>query len=67
MANNKGNKVANVPNLRFPGFSAEWQKMKISDLLDFYSTNSLGWEQLDYENGVIRNLHYGLIHVGLPT
>ena len=27
----------------------------------------MSWEQLDYENGKIRNLHYGLIHKGLPT
>ena len=33
----------------------------------FYSTNSLSWEQLDYNNGKIKNLHYGLIHKGVPT
>lgn len=41
--------------------------IKVSDLLDFYSTNPLSWEQLDYNNGKIKNLHYGLIHKGLPT
>ncbi|WP_278716571.1 restriction endonuclease subunit S [Bacteroides caecimuris] len=41
--------------------------MKVSELLDFYSTNSLSWEQLDYNNGKIKNLHYGLIHKGVPT
>jgi len=35
--------------------------------LDFYSTNSLSWEQLEYGTKAIMNLHYGLIHVGLPT
>ena len=39
----------------------------MSDVLDFYSTNSLSWEQLDYDNEDLYNLHYGLIHVGLPT
>ena len=38
----------------------------MSDVLDFYSTNSLSWEQLDYNNEDLYNLHYGLIHVGLP-
>ena len=38
----------------------------MSDVLDFYSTNSLSWEQLDYDNEDLYNLHYGLIHVGLP-
>jgi hsdS len=64
---NKDKKVLNVPNLRFPEFSGEWKKMKVSELLDFYSTNSLSWEQLDYNNGKIKNLHYGLIHKGVPT
>ena len=56
-----------VPHLRFPEFSGEWEKCKVSDLLDFYSTNSLSWEQLDYVTNTMMNLHYGLIHVGLPT
>lgn len=56
-----------VPHLRFPEFSGEWEKCKVSDLLDFYSTNSLSWEQLEYDTNTMMNLHYGLIHVGLPT
>ena len=46
MADNKDKKVLNVPHLRFPEFSGEWEKCKVSDLLDLYSTNSLSWEQL---------------------
>ena len=57
----------NVPNLRFPEFQGEWEKCKVSDLLDFYSTNSLSWDKLEYGTTNIQNLHYGLIHVGLPT
>jgi len=67
MAENKDKKVLNVPHLRFPEFSGEWEKCKVSDLLDFYSTNSLSWEQLEYDTNSMMNLHYGLIHVGLPT
>ena len=52
--------------MRFPEFTEEWRKYKVSDVLDFYSTNSLSWEQLDYDNEDLYNLHYGLIHVGLP-
>ncbi|EXZ01630.1 restriction endonuclease subunit S [Bacteroides fragilis] len=59
--------MGNVPNLRFPEFCGEWETIKVSELLDFYSTNSLSWEQLDYSNGKIKNLHYGLIHKGVPT
>ena len=59
--------MGNVPNLRFPEFCGEWETIKVSELLDFYSTNSLSWEHLDYSNGKIKNLHYGLIHKGVPT
>ena len=64
---NKEKEVLNVPHLRFPEFSEEWEICKVSELLDFYSTNSLSWEQLEYGTKAIMNLHYGLIHVGLPT
>ena len=40
---------------------------KVSDLLDFYSTNSLSWDKLEYGTDAIQDLHYGLIHVGLST
>ncbi|MQO26265.1 restriction endonuclease subunit S [Prevotella copri] len=57
----------NVPHLRFPEFHGEWEKCKVSDVLNFYSTNSLSWDQLEYGTDNMLNLHYGLIHVGLPT
>ena len=66
MTDNNENKVLNVPHLRFPKFSGEWEICKVSELLDFYSTNSLSWEQLEYGEKAMMNLHYGLIHVGLP-
>jgi type I restriction enzyme S subunit len=53
--------------LRFPGFEGEWRKYKISDILELFPTNSLSWEQLEYETDNIYNLHYGLIHKGIPT
>ena len=59
--------MPNVPPLRFPEFTGEWERIRVSDWLDFYTTNSLSWDQLEYENTDILNLHYGLIHVGLPT
>ena len=64
--NNKHKKL-NVPNLRFPEFQGEWEMCKVSDLLDFYSTNSLSWDKLEYGTDAIQDLHYGLIHVGLST
>lgn len=67
MADNKKNNRPNVPPLRFPEFTEPWGGYKVSDILDFYSTNSLSWEQLEFTDGELRNLHYGMIHVGLPT
>ena len=67
MVTNKEQNKLNVPHLRFPEFHGEWEKCKVSDLLDFYSTNSLSWDQLEYRTDNLLNLHYGLIHVRLPT
>ena len=67
MATYKEQDKLNVPHLRFPEFHGEWEKCKVSDVLNFYSTNSLSWDQLEYGTDNMLNLHYGLIHVGLPT
>jgi len=40
-SNELQNIIGNVPHLRFPKFSGEWEICKVSELLDFYSTNSL--------------------------
>ena len=45
----------------------KWEKVYVGDFMEFFPTNSLSWEQLNYDNGQVRNLHYGLIHSGLPT
>ena len=59
--------MKNVPKLRFNGFSDEWDEKKLGDFLEFYSTNSLSRECLNYESGKIRNIHYGDIHMKFPT
>ena len=38
------------------------EKVYLCSFMQFYSTNSLSWEQLSYSNGNVRNMHYGLIH-----
>ena len=43
-----------------------WEKVYLRSFMEFYPTNSFSWEQLSYEKGTIRNLHYGLIH-GIST
>jgi len=59
-------KMGNVPNLRFQ-FQDDWKIYRVSDLLEFFTTNSLSWEQLEYDTENLYNLHYGLIHKGAPT
>ena len=34
MTDNKDKKVLNVPALRFPEFSGEWKRIRVSDLLE---------------------------------
>ena len=63
----KNHKIAKCPPLRFPQFKDEWKQTTLGELLNFYSTNSYSWNQLDYKHGSIYNVHYGLIHKGLPT
>ena len=67
MAENKDKKVLNVPNLRFPEFEGEWENCKVSELLDFYSTNSLSWDKLEYGTNAIQNLHYGCLLYTSPS
>ena len=59
--NNK-KKGLNVPPLRFSEFKGEWETIRASDLLETFSTNSLTWDDLNYEGGAMKDVHYGLIH-----
>lgn len=51
----------NVPKLRFKEFNDEWQTVKLNNIFQYFSTNSLSREQLS-ESGILKNLHYGDIH-----
>jgi type I restriction enzyme S subunit len=52
----------NVPELRFPEFSDEWEEKKINELFEFFPTNSFSRANLNYESGKVKNIHYGDIH-----
>lgn len=58
-----------VPRLRFPEFrdAGEWVEKLFSDVYSFHTTNSLSRENLSYDGGQIRNVHYGDIHTKFPT
>ena len=53
-----------VPRLRFPKFRVDttWLAPQLTDLYGFKRTNTLSRDNLNYEFGTIRNIHYGDIH-----
>ena len=56
-----------VPKLRFEGFTDKWKSVKLGDIFSFYSTNSFSREKLNYDEGNVKNIHYGDIHTKFPT
>lgn len=56
-----------TPQLRFPDFQDLWGYKKYNQIYTFYSTNSLSREKLNYENGEVKNIHYGDIHTKFAT
>ncbi len=56
-----------VPNLRFNNFNDEWQEHVLGDIFEFYTTNSFSRDFLDNDNGSVKNIHYGDIHMKFPT
>ncbi|GIV35606.1 MAG: hypothetical protein KatS3mg031_3141 [Chitinophagales bacterium] len=60
----KTNKTALIPKLRFPEFkdSGAWEVKRLGEVFTFISTKSYSRDQLNYENGIIKNIHYGDIH-----
>ena len=56
------NRKQSVPHLRFGGFTKGWDEVNFGDLFDFKATNSFSREDLNYEKGEIKNIHYGDIH-----
>lgn len=58
-----------VPNFRFPEFKKDgnWIKETVGDIYEFKVTNSFSRENLNYENGTVKNIHYGDIHTKFNT
>lgn len=57
----------NIPKLRFPEFKNSWANEKMSKLYSFKVTNSFSRENLNYEVGSVKNIHYGDIHTKFQT
>jgi type I restriction enzyme S subunit len=64
---NKKLKIGNVPNLRFKEFQGEWESKTLGEVADFKVTNSFSRENLNYEEGTVKNIHYGDIHTKFQT
>jgi type I restriction enzyme S subunit len=67
MSKNNENKL--IPRLRFPEFqhSGEWEVKKLGEVYEFKPTNSFSRDCLNYENGLVKNIHYGDIHTKFDT
>lgn len=56
------------PEIRFPGFTEAWEQRKFNNCFNFpVSTNSLSRAMLNYDNGEIKNIHYGDILIKYST
>lgn len=56
-----------VPQLRFLKFEGVWKEKKYNQIYSFYSTNSFSRDNLNYQNGEVKNIHYGDIHTKFQT
>ena len=51
--------MSNIPKLRFPEFSGEWEEKNFYEVFDILQNNTFSRDQLNNENGIVRNIHYG--------
>jgi len=56
-----------VPRLRFSEFNDKWENKKLGNLMNFKVTNSYSRDNLNYESGIVKNIHYGDIHTKFQT
>ena len=55
--------MANKPNIRFKGFTDDWEQRKFYETFTGLQNNTLSRAELNYENGTLMNVHYGDILV----
>lgn len=56
-----------IPKLRFPEFEGNWKRKKYNEIYTFYTTTSYSRNDLNYDIGEVRNIHYGDIHTKFKT
>ena len=47
------------PKIRFKGFEGEWDYLSFKQAFSFLKNNSLSRAELDFNNGCVKNVHYG--------
>ena len=50
---------AKVPEIRFEGFTDDWEQRKFVSVFEGLQNNTLSRADLNYENGTVKNVHYG--------
>ncbi|SIS54362.1 type I restriction enzyme, S subunit [Zobellia uliginosa] len=58
----KPTKQSLVPALRFKEFEGGIRETSFGKLYSFHTTNSFSRAKLNYDKGIVRNIHYGDIH-----
>ena len=48
-----------VPKLRFPEFTDDWEQREFDDFFEYIPHNSLSRDNLNYDEGEVKNIHYG--------
>lgn len=48
-----------VPEIRFAGFTDDWEQQAFEKVFDYLQNNTLSRAELNNENGVAKNVHYG--------
>jgi len=65
----QGSKRELKPKVRFPEFrnAPGWENEAMGEVYSFKGTNSFSRDQLNYESGTVKNIHYGDIHTKYPS
>lgn len=56
---NVSEKDAKKPEIRFAGFTDDWEQRKLGEILIGLQNNTLSRADLSNETGVAKNVHYG--------
>ena len=51
--------MADIPKIRFKGFTEPWEQCKFAAVFDGLPNNTFSRAELNYESGTVKNVHYG--------